>query len=87
MINNNGYYSVKLGADYFLSKRTTIGIVTSGFLNPEQTTSSNTSYLKNPSAVVDSIVYAISDNREKWKNGSLNVNFRQQFGVGIGPLF
>ncbi len=79
MHNENGSYNLKLGADYFVNKNTTVGIVTSGFINPEKFRSANTSYLMNPSYRVDSIVYATSINNKKWKNGSVNLNFRHQF--------
>lgn len=79
MHNENGNYNLKLGADYFITKKSTIGFVASGFLNPEHFRSANTSYLMNPSRRVDSIVYATSTNNEKWKNGSINLNFRTQF--------
>lgn len=73
-MNNNA----KIGMDYFLSKKTTIGFVASGFYNPSKETGYNTSFLKNPEAVVDSIVQANSLNDEKWKNGSINLNLRHQ---------
>src|SRR5206468_6319767 len=79
MRNRNSSYNLKLGADYYISKNTTLGIVTSGFINPERETSSSTSNLMNPQHQVDSIVYATSDNHNKWKNGSINFNFRHQF--------
>lgn len=80
--NQNGYYSLKVGADYFVSKNTTIGIVTSGFINPEKFSSVTKSYLMNASRQVDSIVVANSANNNKWKNGSVNLNFRHQFDSG-----
>lgn len=79
MHNSNGSYNLKLGADYFVDKATTVGIVTSGFYNPEDFRSANTSYLMNPLRNVDSIVYATSANTNKWKNKSVNLNFRHQF--------
>ncbi len=79
MHNENGYYNLKLGADFYASKNTTLGIVTSGFLNPEKNRSTNTSNLMSASRKIDSIVYATSINDNKWKNGSLNLNMRHQF--------
>ncbi|MFL5740743.1 MAG: TonB-dependent receptor domain-containing protein [Flavisolibacter sp.] len=79
MHNHNEFSNLKLGADYFLSKKTTLGVVTSGFINPGTFTSSNTSYLQNNKNVVDSIVHAESIDQSKWKNGSVNLNFRHQF--------
>jgi iron complex outermembrane recepter protein len=79
MHNENSNYNVKVGADYYLNKKSTVGFVASGFLNPSRFRSANTSYLMNPSRNVDSIVYATSSNNDKWKNGSINLNFRTQF--------
>lgn len=79
MRNSSNYYSLKLGADFYLSKNTTLGFVTSGFLNPETFRSRNTSYLQNANYKVDSIVYAVSQNKNKWTNGTVNLNFRHQY--------
>lgn len=79
MRNKNIFSNAKIGADYFVSNKTTLGIVTSGFLNPGKFSSKNTSYLKNANNVIDSIVYAQSSQNEDWKNGSVNFNFRHQF--------
>ncbi len=79
MRNKSDNYTLKLGADYYLNNKTTLGFVSSGFINPEEMTSQNTSYLKNALAITDSIVTAESYNSNKWKNGSLNLNLRHQF--------
>jgi iron complex outermembrane receptor protein len=79
MRSENQFSNLKIGADYYISKKTTLGIVTSGFINPGTFGSKSTSYLKNGSGVVDSIVYAESMQHEQWKNGSVNLNFRHQF--------
>ncbi|HEY0678272.1 MAG TPA: outer membrane beta-barrel family protein [Chitinophagaceae bacterium] len=74
-MNNN----LKLGMDYYLNKKTTFGIVLSGFYNPSSSIGDNTSYLKNPSGSVDSIVQANNQIKETWKNGAVNLNMRHQF--------
>ncbi|MGZ3922794.1 MAG: TonB-dependent receptor, partial [Flavisolibacter sp.] len=79
MRNENQFSNLKMGADYFITKRTTLGIVTSGFLNPGTFSSKSLSYLKNAGNVVDSIVYAESGQNNNWKNGTVNLNFRHQF--------
>ena len=79
MLNSSNYYSLKLGADFYVSKNTTLGFVTNGFLNPEKFSSSTTSYLQNANNKVDSIVFAYSQNENKWKNGSVNLNMRHQY--------
>jgi hypothetical protein len=79
MKRRNMSNNLKIGMDYFVNNKTTLGIVLSGFANPESTLGSNTSYLENAHAVLDSIVYASSDIKENWKNGSVNLNMRHQF--------
>jgi outer membrane receptor protein involved in Fe transport len=72
-------FNMKLGADYYLSKKTTIGFVSTGLINPENFSSNNKSYLMDAKGVTDSIVMATSNTTNKWKNGTLNFNFRHQF--------
>lgn len=73
--NNN----LKLGMDYYLTNKTTIGFVLSGSYNPQTNDGDNTSYLKNPQMAVDSIITADSYIKEVWKNASVNLNLRHQF--------
>src|SRR6266404_1639572 len=79
MPRNNSSNNLKAGLDYFVDKKTTIGFVASGFINPEHQFNYNTSYLKNSNNTIDSVVYSTSNTKDKWKNGSLNLNFRHQF--------
>jgi iron complex outermembrane recepter protein len=79
MRNAEKNYALKFGADYYLNKKTTLGIVFNGALSPEKNLSENTSYLKNKNGITDSIVYAETVNKTDWKNGSVNLNLRHQF--------
>jgi len=79
MPNSNTNNNLKFGMDFFLNKKTTVGFVASGFLNPEKFRNYNTSYLKDANNTVDSIVYSTSDQKDTWKNGSLNLNYRHQY--------
>jgi outer membrane receptor protein involved in Fe transport len=79
MRNESDNYTLKIGTDYYLSQKTTIGFVASGFYNPEKMSSENTSYLQNELLVTDSIVFAESNNNNIWRNGSINLNMRHQF--------
>lgn len=79
MPNNNTNNTLKAGMDFFLSKKTTVGFVASGFISPEQHRNYNTSYLKDAVGTIDSIVKSTSNDQQKWKNGSVNLNFRHQF--------
>jgi iron complex outermembrane recepter protein len=76
---NNGNYNAKIGADFYLSKKTTVGIVVSGVSNPRTDNGKNTSLLKSSIGEVDSIVQAMSSEKSTWKNGSVNLNFRHIF--------
>lgn len=75
----NPEFNLKLGLDYYLSNRTTLGFVVSGFRNQENVQSESNINLLNPEHQVDSIVYSPSTNHSAWKNGSVNLNFRHQF--------
>ncbi len=79
MLMSRQNHNLKIGMDYTLTKKTTLGVVASGFYNPSVERGSNTSYLKNPEFVTDSIVQASSRSEELWKNVSLNLNARHQF--------
>ncbi|WEK34463.1 MAG: TonB-dependent receptor [Candidatus Pseudobacter hemicellulosilyticus] len=73
--NNN----LKLGMDYFLTSKTTIGIVFSGYYNPQKNRADNTSYLQDPNGKVDSIVVSENEQQERYANTSVNLNLRHQF--------
>lgn len=79
MRHHNKNNNLKIGMDYYLSKKTTLGFVASGFYNNSKSTGLNTSYLKNPSSVTDSIVESRSSFNDTWKNGSINLNMRHSY--------
>jgi len=79
MPRNNTSNNLKVGLDYFVNQKTTVGFVASGFVNAENQYNYNTAYLKNSVNEVDSIVYSTSDAKEKWKNRTVNLNLRHQF--------
>lgn len=75
----SGNYNAKLGADFYVSPKTTLGIVFTGISSPQTEKGINTSYLKNNTGVVDSVVRALSYDDHQWRNGAVNLNFRHQF--------
>jgi iron complex outermembrane receptor protein len=79
MKRSNDNNNLKLGMDYFLNKKTTLGFVASGFISNSQEPNENLSYLKNGAGNVDSIVSSTNVVDGKWKNGSLNLNLRHIF--------
>jgi hypothetical protein len=79
MRTNSNNFMTKIGMDYYLSKKTTLGVITTGLFNPETFKSKSVSYLQDGNSNVDSIVYALSNSEGKWKNGTVNLNLRHQF--------
>ena len=71
--------NLKLGMDYYLNKKTTLGFVASGFINNEKQESVSNILLKNASNEIDSMVHSPSTTNNTWKNGSVNINLRHQF--------
>lgn len=71
--------NVKFGMDYFVTPKTTVGFVVSGFANKEMDRSGSNIQLLSPSYALDSLVYSPNTNTTTWKNGSANLNFRHQY--------
>ena len=76
MENQSYYYNAKLGADYSISKKSTIGVVLNGYYNPSLWQSSTNTLIYDPNHVLTNKTTAYTENNEKWKNFSANVNFR-----------
>lgn len=70
------YYGGKLGADYAVSKKTTIGGSVSGYYNPSKWKSKTPSYILTPDRDTLQLTNALTGNREKWTNFAGNLNFR-----------
>ncbi len=71
--------TVKLGVDFFLNKKTTLGLVAGGFNSPRYFDAVSTGYWKDADMVTDSSTKTISDNQNRWQNGNVNLNLRHQF--------
>jgi len=76
MINQNHFYSAKVGLDYSASKSTTLGVVVNGFYNPSTWESRTNAFILEPNGDLRSQTKAYTRNDEKWKNFSANANFR-----------
>jgi len=76
-INPEG--NLKFGLDYFVTPKTTIGFVVSGFANTETDKSGSNIQLLSPSYAIDSLVYSPNTNHTSWKNGSANLNFKHSY--------
>ncbi|HVW59747.1 MAG TPA: TonB-dependent receptor [Puia sp.] len=75
----NPSMNLKFGMDYYLSGKTTLGFVVSGFRNEENNRGTSNIFLKDAHGSIDSMVFSPSTTKNTWKNGSVNLNFRHQF--------
>ncbi|MGH2564102.1 MAG: outer membrane beta-barrel family protein, partial [Ginsengibacter sp.] len=65
--------------DFYPNKKTTLGVVFSGFVNPSHNNGTNTTLLKNYNNQIDSIVVAQSMQKARSNNFSANFNMRHAF--------
>lgn len=78
-INQSQNNNLKLGLDYFINKQTTLGIVTTGFITPQNQDGFTTSYLKDGNSNITAIEKTIRTVDNTWKNGAINFNFHTSF--------
>ena len=78
-LRENYNYNAKVGADFYASKKTTLGIVLTGYTTPGKETGTSTSFLQSSTGSVDSIVTADRIENSKWKNGAVNLNLRHTY--------
>ncbi len=76
MENDRYFYSGKIGMDYTASKKTTVGVVLSGYYNPGTWKSHTNTFINDPNGNLVTQIKGFSQNDEKWKNFSGNFNFR-----------
>ena len=72
-------HNYKIGADFFASKKTTFGVVFTGFENPGSMTNNNTTLKKDKSGNILSRTETLSKTNESWSNKALNINMRHVF--------
>jgi iron complex outermembrane recepter protein len=79
MQHSSQYQNLKLGLDFYANKKTTVGVVFSGFINPSSNPGVNTTLLNNANNITDSIVVANNSDKGKSNNFSANFNLRHSF--------
>jgi iron complex outermembrane receptor protein len=72
-------YNMKLGADYFVTKKTTLGVVLNGFINPGTFSNTSDVLIYDPNKILLSQTLAKTSNDREWKSYSGNFNFRHVF--------
>ncbi|MDP4131245.1 MAG: outer membrane beta-barrel family protein, partial [Bacteroidota bacterium] len=72
-------FNLKAGMDYFISDKTSIGFVVSGFQNNSKNSSRSYITLKDANNITDSLVNTYGNINGKWQSSSVNLNFRRKF--------
>ena len=79
MRNLNQSNNAKVGADFYLTKKTTIGATVNGFYNPGTFTNNSDIDIADPSGNIVSKANGFSRSKSYWRNFGSNVNFRHVF--------
>lgn len=72
-------YNSKIGLDYYVSEKSTIGFVVNGLITPSDVNTINKSRFLNTGGNLDSTIVALNAQHRNFKNGSANVNYRHQY--------
>jgi hypothetical protein len=74
---NNGSHNFKAGMDYFINKKSTIGVVVNGNVSDNATlTNGPMKIIYKPTSMVDRFVIATGDNKMNRSNVNFNANYR-----------
>lgn len=79
MTPNYQTHSYKVGVDYYASKKTTLGILVNGYINPGNFYSTNTTNIFDANNAMQSQTLSTSSSKEKWQNFGTNFNLRHSF--------
>lgn len=74
-ISNNA----KLGADFYVTKKTTIGATVNGFYNPGVFSNNSDIDISNPDGAMMSKANGFSNSKSQWRHFGSNINFRHLF--------
>jgi iron complex outermembrane receptor protein len=70
-------HNLRTGIDYFPSAKTTIGLALSGLRLTRGSLGNNTAAWMDAQRNIDSVITTENNNNGNWKNGGMNINFRQ----------
>ncbi len=86
MQNESQNYGAKIGLDYFVSKKTTLGVVFNGSMSDRTFVNRNTTDISDQYGYPSSQTRAFSGNDQLWKNFSTNLNFRRMLDTANSEL-
>lgn len=72
-------HNYKAGADYFISKKTTIGVVFTGGNSTDKGENTNTTNIYNAAGALQNVTLAPSHDNGTWHNTGGNLNFKHTF--------
>ncbi len=75
--NTSHNYSARIGLDYTIDKKTTIGFLVNGIYNPRTWENRGRANILDNKGTLDSFNTVFSENRDQWKNFGGNLNFRR----------
>lgn len=74
---NNGSHNFKTGVDYFINKKSTIGLLINGNVSDSKMeTAGPMNIFYSPANTLSKVLYATNDNKTERKNVNFNVNYR-----------
>jgi hypothetical protein len=76
---NSQEHNLKAGMDFYANKKTTLGVVLSGYINPNKNTSVNRTNLNDSDNKIDSIALSDNVNNQRSNNFATNLNLRHIF--------
>jgi len=77
-IRNYEFQSFKVGADFYVNKKTTLGVVLNGFTNPGTENSENNTYIFNSGGNLDTRNAGINKVTRQMNNAAANINLRHE---------
>ncbi len=75
----NSSNNAKLGADFYVSKKTTVGATVTGFYNPGNFTNNSDIDIAGPDGTLVSKANGFSKSKSEWRHFGSNINFRHVF--------
>ncbi|HSU49316.1 MAG TPA: outer membrane beta-barrel protein, partial [Segetibacter sp.] len=76
-VNSSHSYSGRVGVDYALDKKTTVGFLINGISNPSRWENNGRADISNGRGIIDSFNTAKTINNGSWKNWGTSINFRR----------
>ena len=73
------FFNARVGADFYASPKTTLGVVLTGYLNPTNATAPNSSRFYNPGMQLDSSLNNLRKEKSEGNHAGINFNLRHKF--------